>query len=917
MIDNFQRLHVLLEEALELDPVAAVQLVERTCANDQALRIQLLALLAIDRSSDLLLDREIPVPSDIFSVTGEYGSPHGLLRANDSVGDFVVERVIGRGGMGEVYLAARQLGGAEQRVAVKVVKTGLDSTEIRRRALIERAALSRLEHPGIARLIDAGVTHQGRPYIAMEYVDGADIATWSERNSLDLQQRLQLLLCVADAVEYAHQRLVVHRDLKPSNIVVRDDGRTALLDFGIAKLVDELDPALSTQQLDTGRALTPEYAAPEQVSGAPITVATDVYGLGAVLYCLLTGRPPVLPSSRSLRDIEHAVLEQIPEAPSRLKPAVAARLVGISSIDKLIEKVLSVFSSSQASELDTVVLKALSKQPEQRYRTVATFADDIRRLLSGHPVQARRPSMGYRFARFVGRNKSACTLGAIAVVSTLASAALITRSANIASQQAVRASAIKDFVVGVFSATDPEFAAVRPISVRELLERSARDIGDGLAADGGVQSELMLTLATMLEQHGSFAHAQTLAQKAIENLRSHGAPGNDIAKAQIQLAIVMQWQGRYADSKTALDQAQALVANESAPDRALSMRIQNRLALAELNQGALENAKQRARDAYSLASAAEPRSPQELAMSLTTLGRAAQLADNNAEAETFLRQALLLRQQAFGSEHVSVAETLMNLGVLAESSGQLAQSEQCYREALAIRRKTLDADHPLTAISTNNLGALLVTMGRYDEAGAMLQESLRAKQATYGQSSPQLAVSWHNLSKLALARHDLGLALQLSTRALDAGKEALARPHPNVAAMLLVQAEIRLLQQNTHEASELAGEAVQSLASRFGPRHPRVLEAQLVLGRSLREGEEAKRGRVLIEHIYQQRLERFGHEDWRTAEAELRFAQSLPAPCSEAQAHHVASAEAVLTAAFGATHVLVGEARALQVACAR
>ena len=369
-----------MEAALELDRNERERFVEARCAGEPELLREVRAALAEDARTDAG-----PEPP------GPFLEPE---RPPERVGAYEVLRAIGRGGMGAVYLAERADRQFEQRVAVKVLKRGLDTSELVARFRRERQVLADLEHPGIARLIDGGETEDGRPYIVMEYVEGVAVDRWCEERRLSTRDRLELFLRICEAVQYAHGKLVVHRDLKPSNVLVTASGDPKLLDFGIAKMLDPSAPSITREQAGGARFMTPEYASPEQVRGEAISTASDVYSLGALLYQLLTGRTPHDLTSRTLSEIERTVCDREPARPS----AAASRAV----------------RRELAGDLVSIVMKALRKEARRRYGSVEQLAADVRRHLEGLPVQARPDSAGYRLGKFLRRNRvPVATTGAV------------------------------------------------------------------------------------------------------------------------------------------------------------------------------------------------------------------------------------------------------------------------------------------------------------------------------------------------------------------------------------------------------------------------------------------------------------------------------------------------------------------------
>lgn len=385
------------------------------CAGDEPLRGEVESLLASHEDADGFMTSPI---ADLNQIGLDVSS--ASVPRVPRVGPYQLEKRIGRGGMGSVWLASRVDQEYHKKVAVKMVKRGMDSAEILRRFRMEREVLARLEHPNIARLIDGGSTAEGSPYLVMEYVEGTPIDQYCESHQSTVSERLTLFRSVCAAVQYAHSNLVVHRDIKAGNILVSKDGVPKLLDFGVAKLMDsELSPAAASETRPEQRAMTLEYASPEQVRGEPITTATDVYSLGVLLFRLLTGRFPFDGAdSRSHTSLQHAICEKEPPRPSSV---VLAR--GDSSIPQPTQKIDPALEESRekarrrlkrklGGDLDVIILKALRKEPERRYVSVEQFSEDVRRYLEGKPVKARGDTLGYRAVKFVQRNRAAVAVAA-------------------------------------------------------------------------------------------------------------------------------------------------------------------------------------------------------------------------------------------------------------------------------------------------------------------------------------------------------------------------------------------------------------------------------------------------------------------------------------------------------------------------
>src|SRR5688572_852312 len=448
--ERWQRISPLLDALFELEPPAREQRLQRLREEDPALADELQTLITLDEHHEDFLSEPLIAP-----LAG--------LRAGGEVGPYRLERLLGEGGMGQVWLAARADGLYQRRVALKLLRPGLADSNLRLRFSRERQILARLAHPHIARLLDAGISSDGLPYLALEYVEGEPITDYCRNHQLPLEPRLRMFHQICDAVSHAHANLIVHRDLKPSNILVTPSGDVRLLDFGIAKLLDSDAPMI--EQTRTGvRAFTLHYAAPEQVRGEPVTTMTDVYALGVVLFELLTDTKPYRLKRQTDAEWEEAILAADPQRPSQTllhrSEDSGADVHGLRRQARML-----------AGDLDNIVLKTLSKRPEQRYPSVEALALDLTRYEAGRPVQARPQSVGYRFGKYLRRHRWSLASGGLIAIVLSAALAIVAWQGRQAVAEAGRAQAMQDFMVGVFESArgTPEGQA---LDLRGLLDDS-------------------------------------------------------------------------------------------------------------------------------------------------------------------------------------------------------------------------------------------------------------------------------------------------------------------------------------------------------------------------------------------------------------------------------------------------------------
>jgi serine/threonine-protein kinase len=672
------------------------------------------------------------------------------------IGPYRLIHELGQGGMGVVYLAERD-DQFHHRVAVKIVRHGLDTPEMLERFLAERQILASLSHPNISRLLDGGVTGDGRPYLVLEYVEGEPIDVYCKRLGLSSRERVRLFLQVARAVHYAHRSLIVHRDLKPNNILVTSDGQAKLLDFGIAKILDASALPLSgpAPQTQTGIwVMTPEYASPEQVRGEPITTATDVYGLGLVLYEILTG-------------------EKAQAVPS-LAPAVLDRVICETDPPRRL-----------TGDLERIVAMALRKEPERRYASAERLADDLSRYLDGEPIAARGDSVMYRARKFVMRHRWAVA-SSVAVIGLLigwagtvtVKEAAVSRALAEAELEAAKAAQVTSFLTSVFEASDPAAARGASLTARELLDRGLSRV-DSLAPQPLVQAEVLGVIGRVYQNLGEHARARPLLERSLAIHREQlGENHPDVARSYNRLGNLLRLQGEYVPSVEHLRNAVAIHrAADSSHALALATDLHD-LASVLTEQGALD------------------------------------------EAEPLFKEALAIRRRELGDEHVDVAESLSGLGWLMSERGEYATSERHYRDALEMRRRLLPENHPELAYALHNVATSLERLGRYDEAERLHLEALEVRRTVFGAKHPSVATGLNNLGIVLLRKGDQPAAIARFREALAMRRELLGDDHPSTLVTMNNLAAGLTRVQGYVEAERLLQAAIEAQRRREGPESP-------------------------------------------------------------------------------------------------
>ncbi len=672
----------------------------------------------------------------------------GTLRGR-VLGGYRLIEPLGEGGMATVWRARREAGDFQREIALKCLRSGFYSPDLRARFLAEQAILARLEHPNIARMYDGGVAEDGTPYIVMELVDGLPILAHADAARLDLRQRVGLFLGVVDAVVYAHRELVIHRDLKPANILVDSSGAPRLLDFGIACL---LEPGALQAATTALRPLTPEYAAPEQLHGGPITLRTDVYALGLLLHELLCGLRAEGDAARRERSAPSSRLRRS-AAPDAL---AAARH---SSVARLLRQLLG--------DLDLIVLKCLREDPRQRYVSAEALGEDLCRWLKRRPIQAGQGNRRYRLKRFAQRHWLPLSAAAAVGLSLAAglwlswheaqradSEARMARQAQqLAEREAARADAVRDFVIGLFEADSAALPRNQMPTTRELVDRGIERARQPATGPAELRADMLLTLARILlarQQFDASAELLTEAEGLLGGARQ--AQAQAWARALLLRVDLLNAQRRYDELHTELDAALTYL-EQRLPDALPHLEMLRERALLELrteNSEAalerLESLRQRISGRSGLGSL-----PLRLSGDLAvTYGRLGRMAD----AERLHREVLALKRASVDSSPGSIASTLFNLGSAAASLGHLDEADVRYREALATLAE-IDQPMQVRAAAWHGLAGTAQRRGNFDSALALLSDS---------------AAEWARLLDIAVVEDDFFIHYHRGRLLAEAGR---------------------------------------------------------------------------------------------------------------------------------------------------
>ncbi len=857
-----ERVKDLLAQAARLEPGQRISFIKSRAGADEDVAAEALDLLPTLDDSMFLATPTGAGLTQALDPTMQLGVGPG-----QSIGRYRLLQLIGEGGFGSVFLA-EQTEPVHRRVALKIIKAGMDTRQVIARFEAERQALAMMDHPNIARVLDAGATDAGRPYFVMELVRGAAVTAYCDSRQMSISERLRLFRQVCNAVQHAHQKGIIHRDLKPSNVLVSEaDGRPVpkVIDFGIAKAtgarLTDLTIFTEMHQLIG----TPEYMSPEQaeVSGVDIDTRSDVYSLGVMLYELLAGSTPLERArirSTSLAEIQRLIREEEPPPPSlrvatlASTPPAAATPLGkdvdsSSSAMDIARKRQSEPSHLTAvlrGDLDWMVMKCLDKDRSRRYATASALADDIGRYLADQPVLATPPSRSYQLRKFARRNKSMLvgvaavflmmvlgTIGStVGFIKATEAKKLAVKNAEESLRAAAKAAAVSNFLREMLSSVDPAKSLGKEVTIRQALDDAAEKVESGSLKDQpAVEADLRSTIGTAYLALGHYPEAEKHLRRTLE-LRKN-LSGDDV------LAGLATDLGNLADAASAQGQ---FVEQEKLIRECLEIRRR-------LYSG----------DHKDVADA-----EQGLAAALRVQGKL-------SDAEPHYRAALDMRRRLFGPVHEDVGQSLNSLALLAQNKKDYVEAESLFREALEIRRKTLGDTHPVVADALNNLANLMQSQSRHKEAEPLHREALDIRIKVLGPEHPGVAQSMNNLANALLDQKDAVSAESYYRQAWEIWRKTLPPDHPNIAIAGSAYAATLIIRQAFSEAEPVLRQSLTIVESRQPPDEYLRLSILSSLGASLAgQGEFDDAEKVLVNN-YQELTEKFPNSRRRLeAAAHLR-----------------------------------------------
>ncbi len=908
--EQWKHIQALFEKALELNPSQREDFLKKECGNDKELYTEVNSLLESDEHEH-----------SIFSASAaDYISIDEPNLAGKTLGKYKAIEQIGIGGMGSVYLAERIDGVFEQKVALKVVKPGMNSHEIITRFEEERQILARLQHPNIARLLDGGISDLGLPFFTMEFVDGKPITNYCDEKNLTIEERLQLFQKVCEAVLYAHQNLVIHRDIKPGNILVREDGTVKLLDFGIAKVFEE-DPNRKDLTRTGVRVMTPEYASPEQVKGEPVSTATDIYSLGLILYQLLSGCPPYEVDTTSAIEMEKIICLSQPLKPSTMITKISGIKSGeknkISPEDISLKRHTSISKLKKriSGDLDNICLMCLRKEPERRYNSVAQLIADINNHLSGMPVSARKSTTSYRAKKFIQRHKTGVVIASIAVlIIAIVTTFYTIRLANERDKAKVEAEKFKnvsDFLTGLFKVSDPEQSRGETITARELLDNGVKRIDNELSGQPEILANMLDVTGNVYKSLGLYKNALPLLQrsysindslfgsnspetaKSLNDLASlnfdmgdydssvdkfnkalklreniFGKESMESAESMNGLAMVLREEGKYDESEKLLLESLSIRKKHSSGKSNEVAESTNNLALLYQDKGEYEKSKKLFEESLQMKKQLYGRVHPSYSETLGNQASLLQEMGDYRKAENLFTETLDIDKKLYGDLHPSISTDLYNIASNTALMGNLDDAEKLYSQVLELDRKLLGGQHPYIALDLNNLAGIESDKGEYEKAEKLYMKSLELNKKAYGNEHPEVATSISNLGVLYLRWGKYKTAEPLLKSALDMRIKLLGENHPDVVTSINIYASLLTSEGRYKEAVEQYRKSLKLRIKMLGENHPHTANAYLGLGNALIETGEFTEAEEKINRAIEILKEKLPPDHWNISNAE-------------------------------------------------
>jgi eukaryotic-like serine/threonine-protein kinase len=815
--EQWPRIKEIVGAALEREPSERSAFLDQECLQEDV-RAEVESLLAAHADADELSKN----PWAVTTIADPVGEPK-------SIGPYRLIRILGVGGMGQVWLA-EQTEPVRRIVALKLIRPGMFDAAVVRRFQSERQSLAIMDHPAIAKVFDAGATPAGQPYLVMEYVDGPPITDYCDRKRLNIRNRLRLFIQVCEGVQHAHQKAIIHRDLKPSNILVTEvDGKPVprIIDFGLAKATV---PHANGETLFThvgGILGTPGYMSPDQADPnlRDVDTRSDVYSLGVILYELLTGFLPFDTArwkNRRLDEVLQQLRENDPQRPSAKvtgnRDTSVAPAKARGSEPRQLATVLQ-------GDLDWVTMKALEKDRDRRYGTPTELAADIERYLDNRPVIARPTSNLYRIQKYARRHRVgvAVATGAFAVV--VAFAVMQTLQLRRTTRERDRADRITQFMTRMFEVSDPGESRGNSVTAREILDKSSKEIDAGLAKDPEMKAQLLLVMGTVYHKLGLYGQAQSLLSRAVDiRSRMLGPEHPETLKAKERMALLYVAQGRYAEAEKFDRELIETQRRVLGPEHRETLATLSELFWALDMLGRSKEGEKIGRTTLEAQQRTLGMEDPDTLLSMRRLGSVLESVDRLPESEAMTRQIIEIRNRVSGPEHPETLLAMSDLGLVLTNEDRPAEAEKVLRETLAMQRRVLGSDHQNCIATMNALAVALQHQHKLDEAESLYREALDTSRRVMGAEHPGTLMEMGNLGTIFQDRKQYSEAERVEREVLAIRRRTLGTDHPDTALAMFNVADALHHEGRNAESAALYRETAEIQRRVLGPAHSDTLD---------------------------------------------------------------------------------------------
>lgn len=795
-IERLNRVKELFDKAIMINQKERESFLEMECGSDIELKNEVISLIAsLNNTKDFLEEPLTISEQDKNNFVDPY--------IGKQIGSYIIDGEAGVGGMGVVYSGRRNDKEFAQKVAIKILKHGITSEYLLKRFQIERQTLANLQHPNIARLLDGGRTVDGLPYLIMEFIDGIPITQYCNENNLAIEQTLKIFRDVCGAVQYAHQNLVIHRDLKPGNILITTDGNVKLLDFGIAKLIDEELVDYSDGLTKTGVwHLTPEYASPEQIKGEKITTASDVYSLGVLLYQILTGFQPYKITNNSPASISKIITEEIIIKPSdKLKQTLITNDVNKILLDKNYKHL--------KGDLDNIVLKAMNKDPLRRYVSVEQMSEDIRRHLTGLPVIAQKDTAGYRLNKFIRRHKVGFITSVGVICFLITSLVAIIWQANIAAKErdnvkleAKKVETVNSFLQNMLSSADPTEVG-RDVKVYDMLHKSALNLEKSFSGQPEIEAAIQKTIGVTFTNLGEYDEAKPHLERSVHlNEKVYGKDNFHTGESYHALALYYHWIGDLKAADSLYSKGLKIFrADFNTPKRSLASAI-NDYAILKYDFADYQEAKKLHQESLDLYLKYFGENDKDVSSVYNNLAIILQEEKDLDKAEEYFNKALKINIELLGESRPEVSTNYNNLAFIYIDKNQFDKAEEYFKKSLDLKIKYFGREHSVVGFAYSNLSAMQERMGKINEAENNAILSINNLEKSVNQNHIWLGLAYFRFTKVLIDKGEYKTALNYIQKTLKIQYENYDEDHPNLISSISELGVIQFHLNNLTEAEK-------------------------------------------------------------------------------------------------------------------